>query len=785
MKAGFHTPIMKFSVADLLDQLSYDQPVPKATLAKILKLTNKADKERLDLALDGLSKLGLLSRQDDDAVVRDRCEDLFDARLRCSSKGFCFAIRDDGGDDIYIRDHQLNHAWNGDRVLVRVTREGGRRRSPEGGVQCILERSTQSLLAQVERQQDRMVAAPLDDRMLTSIELPADAEEHLPDEEATAVVEVKIDRYPVAQLPAQGHVARPLPLNAGPAADRDLLLTKAGLHERPAAPRGSVKSPASKGRTDLSEQPSLLLSGWQLSDAPPLPAVHVEARDGGSRLWLHAPSVAERFGQGNSLDLWIRERAEAICLGEEWQPLLTPAITKACRFKAGEASDAITVRLDIDADGNLADWEFMLSTIRPVADINAIQLRALAERKPKSRSIPAALKPIKDQLGQLETLLFCADCLMAKERADGSVALDLRPPQMEALGDLRWADPSGQAHRWVDVIDRTDPNSILQPLLRAADRAWGQHRAELQLPGISRISSEPDATVLTDVAKTAVALDLPLELDDDGSPTAQELITVFAESDQRRVLEQQLSHALAQPQFQAEIKPQEPTEDGSATDSEAAPAPWCCASLSYAHLANQQIIQMLLSDGKDRPNVRQKERLNLGRRGCAENLHWALFTGAQEEKLVSIVNHRLVQRLNSRRRQVLELLRDLQAMVQARSAEPLVGQDAEGRVSGVQSYGFFVEVGETRVEGLVHVSSLNDDWYEYRSRQNRLVGRKNRRVYQLGDPVRVRVIKVDVLRNQIDLEVIPEPAADRDDSSADSDATESEVKPMAVTLSNV
>ena len=776
---------MKFSVADLLDQLSYDQPVPKSTLAKILKLTNKADKERLDLALDGLSKLGLLSRQDDDGVVRDRCEDLFDARLRCSSKGFCFAIRDDGGDDIYIRDHQLNHAWNGDRVLVRVTREGGRRRSPEGGVQCILERSTQSLLAQVERQQDRMVAAPLDDRMLTSIELPADAEEHLPDEEATTVVEVKIDRYPVAQLPAQGHVARPLPLNAGPAADRNLMLTKAGLHERPAAPRGSVKSPASKGRTDLSEQPSLLLSGWQLSDAPPLPAVHVEARDGGSRLWLHAPSVAERFGQGNSLDLWIRERAEAICLGEEWQPLLTPAITKACCFKAGEASDAITVRLDIDADGNLADWEFMLSTIRPVADISAIQLRALAERKPKSRSIPAALKSIKDQLGQLETLLFCADCLMAKERADGSVALDLRPPQMEALGDLRWADPSGQAHRWGDVIDRTDPNSILQPLLRAADRAWGQHRAELQLPGISRISSEPDPTVLTDVAKTAIALDLPLELDDDGSPTAQELITVFAESDQRRVLEQQLSHALAHPQFQAEIKPQEPTEDGNPTDSEAAPAPWCCASLSYAHLANQQVIQMLLSDGKDRPNVRQKERLNLGRRGCAENLHWALFTGAQEEKLVSIVNHRLVQRLNSRRRQVLELLRDLQAMVQARSAEPLVGQDAEGRVSGVQSYGFFVEVGETRVEGLVHVSSLNDDWYEYRSRQNRLVGRKNRRVYQLGDPVRVRVIKVDVLRNQIDLEVIPEPAADRDDSSADSDATESEVKPMAVTLSNV
>ena len=89
------------------------------------------------------------------------------------------------------------------------------------------------------------------------------------------------------------------------------------------------------------------------------------------------------------------------------------------------------------------------------------------------------------------------------------------------------------------------------------------------------------------------------------------------------------------------------------------------------------------------------------------------------------------------------------------SAQPLVGLTTDGRISGVQSYGFFVEVGESRVEGLVHVSSLNDDWYEYRSRQNRLVGRKNKRVYQLGDTVQVRVIKVDVLRNQIDLEVNP------------------------------
>ena len=778
---------MKFSVADLLDQLSFDQPVSQATLAKILKLNNKADKDSLNMAVSALAKLEVLHCQEDGELLRSSNGEIVDARLRCSSKGFCFAIRDDGGDDIYIRDHQLNHAWNGDRVLVRVTREGGRRRSPEGGVQCILERSTRSLLAQVERQDDRLMASPLDDRMLATIQLDDASEAHLPANPPTSVVEVTIDRYPLAQHPAQGHVARPLALNGGPEADRELLLTKAGLHSPPTAPRGSSKAPQTKGRTDLTDQSSLLLNSWQVKDAPPLPAVHVEARDGGTRLWVHAPTLAERLGSGTSLDRWLQDQGEALCLGGAWQPLLTPALTKACRFKVGESCDALTVRLDLSASGELTDWEFMLSTIRPVAEVTGQHLTALAERKPKARTIPAPLKPLKDQLGQLETILFCANSLIDYERSVGAVVLDLPAPPMDALGDLQPTDPSGLRHRWIDALNRRDPNSVLQSLLRAADRAWGIHRASFQLPAITYQASEPDSSVLMDVAKTAIALDLPLELEDDGSPSAQELLAVFGDSPQRRVLEQQLSHALAQPTFSYDSEPkdselveQETSPDSDGEQPASPPAPWCCAALSYANLANQQVLQLLLQDGKDRASVRKKERVALGRRDSFKAVDWALFTATQEEKLQNFITPRLVQRLNSRRRQVLELTQDLTAMAQARAAEDLVGHEAEGRVSGVQSYGFFVEVGETRVEGLVHVSSLNDDWYEYRSRQNRLVGRKNRRVYQLGDAVTVKVIKVDVLRNQIDLEVIAE-AGD----ASETPAQETAENLMPVTLSEV
>ena len=79
------------------------------------------------------------------------------------------------------------------------------------------------------------------------------------------------------------------------------------------------------------------------------------------------------------------------------------------------------------------------------------------------------------------------------------------------------------------------------------------------------------------------------------------------------------------------------------------------------------------------------------------------------------------------------------------------GSTFHGLITGVQSYGFFVEIEELLVEGLVHVSSLKDDWYEYRSRQQKLVGRKNRKQYRLGDRVEVQVKSVDYYRQQIDL----------------------------------
>jgi ribonuclease R len=738
---------MKFTVADLLDQLSSDEVVQLSRLEKALGLSSADEKQELRIGLDAMLRLDLI-QENEAGLIRQANDELIPARLRCSSKGFCFALRDDGGEDIYIRDHQLNHAWNGDRVLVRITREGGRRRSPEGGVQCILERCTASLLAQVERQEERLVAIPLDDRLLTTVELPeADAGHLEPAQES--VVEVVIDRFPVAQFAPEGHVVRSLPVHGGEEADLDLLLTKHHLHERPAPPKATLRTPSERNRTDLTALPALLPLAWSGQEAPFLPAVSLEERpEGGHRLWLHSPAVAERLSLGSALDGWLRDQADAICAGRRWLPLLPPALTKAAAFQVGKEQEAVSVALDLTAEGQLEHYRFCLSRIRPAATLEQAALQALQERNPRSRTLPAALKGLKEHLGLIEQLLALSDRLRQTRLAAGSIDLDLALPPLDALGDLRCGTPEASRQGWLVELPANDPMALLREAVLLAHRALGRHFAALGLPGLFVMQPPADPAEINEVAKAALALEIPMELSAEGNASAAELAAAFAGTDRKRALQQLLRDSL-----RPALLTEEPGPNALAGEDQAF-APWACPSLHYADLWNQQLLVTLLSEGKDRPTVRHKTSADIASDSCHGSIDWALLVPSQLTPYQQGLQHGLVQRLNGRQRVLQEFQDDLLAMAQARAAEPLVGQILPGVISGVQSYGFFVEVPPSNVEGLVHVSSLKDDWYEYRSRQNRLVGRKFRRTFLVGDPVEVEIQKVDALRHQIDLAVM-------------------------------
>ena len=119
-----------------------------------------------------------------------------------------------------------------------------------------------------------------------------------------------------------------------------------------------------------------------------------------------------------------------------------------------------------------------------------------------------------------------------------------------------------------------------------------------------------------------------------------------------------------------------------------------------------------------------------------------------------LFNQLLIDKINTYKNKIRDLRLNLINIKQVRKAEELIGNTYSGLITTVHSYGFFVEIKDLFVEGLVHVSTLSNDWYEYRSRQNLLIGRKSKKSYKLGDIIDIKIIKVDILKYQIDLELV-------------------------------
>ena len=161
-----------FSASLIIDKINQSEGLEFKKLCRSLKITKKSDRDKLDIALTALEKLEIINKNAANEYSYIKDSNHIVAKIRCSSKGYCFAVREKNKEDIYIKENLLNYAWNGDKVLVRIIKEGYRRRSPEGIVDCILERSNQILLSKVEIMNNNVYAIPIDDRILSKIKLP-------------------------------------------------------------------------------------------------------------------------------------------------------------------------------------------------------------------------------------------------------------------------------------------------------------------------------------------------------------------------------------------------------------------------------------------------------------------------------------------------------------------------------------------------------------------------------------------------------------------------------------
>lgn len=760
---------MDFSIASLLANLSEDKLVTVKTLEKKLSCKDESSSRDLQVALDALERIQVVEKARG-KYRRVAEEDVIEGKLRCSSKGFCFAIQDEeSADDIYVRESQLNTAWNGDRVLVKVTKEGSRRRSPEGEVKLILERANASVLARVKATDDSYQAVPLDDRLLFELDLTAgdvdlsQAIDHL--------IHVEITRYPLGQHPPQGRVAQILGSDAEDASDIDIVYCKYDLprsfpEEVFIAARSlpnKIRKADLKGRTDLRQQLTLTIDGADSKATDD--ALSLEQTDEGHwRLGVHIVDVSFYVRDGDPIDRDAYRRGTSVYLGDEVVSMLPPPLPNALgSLLPGKERLAISVLVTLDQTGQVLEYELQPSVVEVDHRLNYQQAQAVLARQDKAQLAELGIKPKElksfEPVYELLDQLFAVSQAVRKQRHErGAFDLNLPdhalPPEADSelaqfLSPKFQYDDEGALGAMV-VSAQLPARIIVTELMLLVNHLVAKHLQALGLPAVYRVHRTPDPSDAQDLIKMAnnMGLDLQLAEEEEVYPRDYRKFTEqFAESKAEKVL----TYLLLETFKPAAYSAQPGIHFGLAIDD--AYTHFASPVRRYPDLLVHRLLHAVFNEGRDRRSTRSKDRVDLRHSSCHGQINWSVLPPdvqhAFEDQLTRAAIH-----LTERERLAQEAESYLEGLKKAAFMQAHTGEVFHGLITGVQSYGFFVELEELLVEGLVHVSSLKDDWYEYRSRQHKLVGRKNRQQYRLGDRVEVKVKSVDYYRQQIDLEAV-------------------------------
>ncbi len=763
---------MEFSIATLLSHVSSDKLVTPKILEKKLGCETSASVEQLDLALELLEKIGILTREKG-KFRREVLDQIVEAKLRCSSKGFCFAIQDEeSADDIYIRESHLSNAWNGDRVLIQVIKEGTRRRSPEGAVKLILERANPSVLARVKRlETGDYRAIPLDDRLLFELEVdnngdrPTNGHESINlDDILDHLVHIDVLRHAIGQYLPIGKVARVLGTTAESAADLDIVTCKHDLHltflpeVETAADKiaNKFKDPMAEKRVDLTQLPTIAISeAVRVIDN----ALTIEHLDGDIfRLGVHIADIASYITADDRLDREAKKRGTAVYLGENIIPLLPTAVHDTCGFVPGAERLAISVFLSLNERGELIEFTIQPSRIQLDWLLHPTQVAAVlaGESTEIDQQAIEIVKPIWETI---------APAFRAQRRSRGGLEVDLIQKQAPFSDEGR-----------LGAIFLDDSQSLLTDVMVMANYAVAVHLQALQVPGIYAVQHNPELVEVNDLIKLTINLGLNFEGEAETEISVadlQRLSQQFAVSPVPQVLNYLFKSLLKTTVYSTNPG----THFGLAIENGYT---HCVSPLHrYPDILVQRVLHEVFINGRDRKTSRAKEMVDLGSSSCHGQITWNVLTPTVQQdletQLAGVIAH-----LNDRTKIAQDAENDLAGLQKAEKMKARTGEIFQGLITGVQSYGFFVEIEDSLVEGLVHVSSLKDDWYEFRPRYACLVGRKNRTSYRLGDRVEVQVKSVDYYRQQIDLVTVTSVMSEAsNESTAEADETETDRAPSA------
>ena len=699
-------------------------PAPARELLRTLRIP-KEERATFQRHLKALMAAGdLVQTRGGRVGVPDKM-DLVVGRLETHAAGYGFVVPERIGDtnasDVYVSAADLQEAMHGDRVVARIEHVRSDRRV-EGRIIRVLERSTTRLVGRYGLDEAGLgVVAPFDRRMTLEVQiLPGMSAEARPGD----MVTVEVTRWPTPTRGPAGRVIEVLgDINAA-GVDTQIIIRKFGIPDEhgPAALEEAnrvveLRPEDRTGRTDFRSTVTITIDGEHARDFDD--AISLERLPNG-HYWLgvHIADVSHYVTEGSALDLEAYERGTSVYFPERAVHMLPAALaTGICSLNPRQDRLVQSCLMEIDQTGEVVRYEFHDGIINTAERMTYTAVNAmLTDRDPVVMRRYRDLVPNVDLMGELFHVLN------GRRRRRGSIDFDL--PESEVILD------EGGLVEAITEAERNIAHKVIEEFMLLANETVARYLDGHGVASLYRVHEAPDI--------------LKVEQFED-----------FISS---------LGYSLAAPP----------------------------GTLRPRHF--QKLLERIHGTPEERPIAFLMLRTMQKARYAPQNLgHFGLAAGCYTHftspirRYPDLVVHRLLRELrqgeldtdraeeiaedlpevarycSEMERRADEAERELVQWKKVRFMADKVGDEFDGYITGVTAFGLFVQLVEHFVEGLVHVSSMADDYYRFLERTHSLRGENTQKMYRLGDKVRVQIVRVDMDRRQIDLGLVEILSAVRED----------------------
>lgn len=624
-------------------------------------------------------------------------------RLSVNRKGYGFV--EARGGDIYVPLRETHGAMHGDIVGVRV-RPGIGKQGRSGTVLKIFERANERIVGRFERHARVGVVVPVDPRIRHEVFVDSrDAGKA----ETGDIVVVKLTAYPSRHHVAQGVIEDILGPEGTPGLEIEIIIRQHGLRVKfpdevisdATTKTLNIEEAQCESRRDLRDWYTFTIDPVDARDFDD--AITIQRVDGVLRLGVHIADVSYYVPWGSPVDREALKRATSVYLVDRVLPMLPEHLSNdLCSLNPGEDRLAFSVIMELDVHGGVIGYELFRSIIRSDRrfDYDQVQ-RFLDEKEPF---------PDRESEQALRELARVAQQLDRRRTARGGLDFET----VEAK--VRLADDGTPLE--VMLRERTQATKMIEEAMILANEVVAEHMTRVAAPMIYRIHEEPDTDALAQIAVILKEFDYPVKDIHGANPSTFQRILAFAhDRPEKRLINALLLRALQQAHY----------VDYHAPHFGLASKAYCHFTSPirrYPDLVVHRLLAAQLAGTLEEPQTAE----------MVEELEWLAEHCSIMEREAEAAEDESVR------------VKLAQLMVDH------IGETFEGLITGVHSFGLFVQLDNT-AEGLVHVRSMTDDYYELVAERFMLIGKERGRIFRLGERITVRIVDVSIVEARIELEI--------------------------------